>query len=173
MSKRFVVFVLAIIFLAPGLMAYLYYSHPNWLRGSSTNRGQLITPVYYLKSLDNRQRWRLIYWNPLPCSTACMQRVDALARVRLALGRRLYQVDACLILPHQESFLNQQQTKILQDEDICVLKLPNSAQSDSTTLGKQPAFFIVSPNNALVLTYPVTANSDDLFHDIKQLIAAP
>lgn len=102
-----------------------------------------------------------------------MHHAEDLARVRLALGRRLYQVDACLIFGHQRPVLSSKQSKILQEEDICVLKLPNNAQTDRTALGEKSAFFIVSPNNALVLTYPITVAPDDLFHDIKQLITEP
>lgn len=173
-QRVLIIFILTAIFLAPGIVAWLYYRHPTWLSSASTNRGRFVSPAYHLKTLDNKhQHWRLIYWNPNSCNTTCMKHADDLARIRLALGRRLYQVDACVLLASEQPDFRPEQTKILQEKDMCMLKLPEKAEADRTALGDKPAFFIASPDNALILTYPITVASDDLFHDIKHLITEP
>ncbi len=173
-QRVLIILILTAIFLAPGIAALIYYRHPTWLSNPPTNRGRFVSPVYQLKTLPNKnQHWRLIYWTPKPCDAACMSHADDLARIRLALGRRLYQVDACILLAADQPDFRPEQTKILQEKDMCMLKLSESAKLDRAALGDKSAFFIASPDNALILTYPINVVLDDLFHDIKHLMTEP
>lgn len=172
-SRGWVMFLLAVIFIAPSVLAYLYYQHPHWLSAASTNRGEFVTPIYRLQNVVKSKQWRLLYWAPSACDNACLQQLNRLARVRLALGRRLYQVDACLLLSNKTNTLSVVDTKTLQDEDVCVLKLPEQAQIDRKMLGDNPLFFIVNPENILILKYPDNVPADNIFHDIKHLITEP
>lgn len=172
-SRFIVMFFLIIIFIAPSVLAYLYYRHPTWLSSPSTNRGELVTPPYQLQNISQSQRWRLLFWSPSTCDATCIQRLNALARIRLALGRRLYQVQACVLLPDKKTSFRLKDTKILQEDDICVLKLPEQAQADRSALGDNPMFFIVNPDGFFILKYPADMQADDLFHDIKHLLTEP
>ncbi len=174
LKSRFVVmFFLVIIFIAPSVLAYLYYRHPTWLSSPSTNRGELIKPPYQLQHVVPSERWRLLLWSPSACDTTCLERLNALARIRLALGRRLYQVQACVLLADEKMSFRLKDTKILQEEDVCVLKLPEQAQADRSALGDNPTFFIVNPEGFFILKYPVDMQADDIFHDIKHLLTEP
>lgn len=162
--------LLVVLFAAPSLFAYLFYCHPNWLMSTPTNRGTLVRSTPILKSMDQSKHWRLVWWNPTACTNKCMAQMDQLARIRLALGRRLYHVDSYLLLSESEPLLSKEQKKILHDNDSNVLILPADAEMDRTVLGEQSAFYIVSPENAIILMYPSTSQPDDLFQDIKQLV---
>lgn len=163
-----VIFFLVIIFIAPSLVAYLFYTHPQWLPEASTNRGSFVSPRFKLDVFPQKNHWRLLYWSPSMCDEHCIRRLNMLARVRLALGRHLYQVDACVLTESQT--ISVKQTKLLQKEGICVLKLSGKNQVLRAPLGSSPLFFIVNPENDLVLKYSDDMKAEDLFHDIKHLL---
>ncbi len=187
-----VLMAMVILFAAPGLFAYVFFHHPTWLGGSSTNRGVLLNPPRILTSLDQTKKWRLILWNPrdrtvsmdhsdkpggaekgmkqLACDNECMRHMDDLARVRLALGRRLYHVDTYLILDESVSPLPRAELNVLRDQDSHVLILSAHDRSDRMILGKKPAIYIVSPDNYVILRYSMVSQPDDVFHDMKQLV---
>ena len=85
--NSFVLLLLAILFVAPGIVAYFVYTHPQWLGMATTNKGELIKSPQILDKLGSEKKWRLIVWSPEGCDATCIQQVDKLARIRLALGR--------------------------------------------------------------------------------------
>lgn len=170
-----VLMALVILFAAPGLFAYVFFHHPSWLGAAPTNRGVFLNPPGILTSMDQSKKWRLVFWSPIACDNACMRRMDELARIRLALGRRLYHVDTYLVLDAETvaeavPSLSDAELKILHDQDSHVLILPAHDQADRLVLGKQPAIYIVSPDNYVILMYSMTSQPDDIFQDIKQLV---
>ena len=97
--RNYIVLLLMLaLFIAPGLSAYLFYNHLTWLGAAKTNKGELLNPPILLTKLGMDAKWRLILWSPTGCAQECIQQLDKLARIRLALGRRLYQVDSLLLL---------------------------------------------------------------------------
>ncbi|MDP3704753.1 MAG: hypothetical protein Q8R24_02435 [Legionellaceae bacterium] len=181
-----VLMAMVILFAAPGLFAYVFFHHPTWLGASPTNRGVLLTPPSLLTSMDQSKKWRLILWNPraladkpvgaekntprIACDSKCMHHMDELARVRLALGRRLYHVDTYLVLDENVTPLSAAELNVLRDQDSHVLVLSAHDQSDRMILGKKPAIYVVSPENYVILKYAMVSQPDDIFHDIKQLV---
>lgn len=165
-----ILIVLVLVFSSPGFFAYLFYTHPTWLSGDTTNRGTFIKPPILLRQLGVPLKWRLLYWSPVGCDSVCKVHLDQLARVRLALGRYLYDVDVCLVLgrdsePPTDSLLN-----ILRENQVSVIKLSADMQADLPILSPHPGVFIANPNDYLVLRYQLTDEPDDIFHDIKQLV---
>lgn len=173
MTKRnsLILLLLALLFAAPGLTAYLYYLHPQWLSARSTNKGQLLNPpVFLAKSGGGKAKWSLILWNPDNCATSCLQQLDKLARVRLALGRRLYEVENYLVLVEGSQQSPIALTHSLHEQDIRVLRLSKSASTHLSILNDKPQIFIANPQGYLVLTYTVTTQPGDIYHDLKQLL---
>lgn len=173
MIKRnyFILLLLALLFAAPGLTAYLYYLHPQWLGATTTNKGELLTPpVLLTKVLSEKSKWRLIFWNPNNCEVACLQDLDRLARVRLALGRRLYEVEQWLVSAEGDQQMSMALTNTLQGQDIHVLRLSKNDRADLPVLKDEPEIFIANPDGYLVLAYPASAKPEDIYHDIKQLL---
>ena len=98
--------------------------------------------------------------------------MDKLARVRLALGRRLYEVDLSLLQGADAGPTNAgSATNTLQEPGVSMVRLSNNESVRLSGLYKNPTLFIANPEHYLVLVYPVTAKADDLFHDIKLLLA--
>ncbi len=160
-SNYVILLFLALLFAAPGLMAYLYYHNPQWLTANTANKGELLNPPQFIK-LDNKAKWRLILWYPRHCEIACLQEVDKLARVRLALGRRFYEVDQWLVLGEESS---QTLTRTLHEQDIHFLRLSRGA-----IFPDKPRIFIANPKGYLVLAYAETIKPKDIYHDINWLL---
>ncbi|MFC3909226.1 hypothetical protein ACFORL_09095 [Legionella dresdenensis] len=159
---------LALVFAAPGIAAWLFYTHPQWLTATATNKGTLINPPQHLVELAGKSKWRLILWNPGPCEESCKSQLDKLARIRLALGRRLYDINQALATGTDQQ-LPVDLMKQLNEMGINVLFLH---QENYTSLNNSPRVFIANPDNYLVLSYSVDAKPGDIFHDIKLLLGS-
>lgn len=172
MTKRNFVtlLLLALLFITPGVAALLYFQHPQWLEAASTNKGRLLNPPYFLEELAlGKKKWHFIIWYPQSCDTACLQTVDKLARIRLALGRRLYEVEQWLLLKENED--TEALKKELQQQDIRVLSLKENEQKYAE-FDNKPEIFIANPDGYLVLAYDEAANPKDIYQDIKHLLSA-
>ena len=168
--NSWILIALVLIFLTPGICAFFFYSNPTWLGGVETNRGVFIKPPVLLSMLPKNDKWRIALYSPQKCDIECMGNLDKLARVRLALGRQLYNVDVCLLLDSKSPDLSEKQTELLQDVGSHVLKFAATSQEHKNIFSDKPAFYIISPENYVVLSYKVTSPPDDIFHDIKQLV---
>lgn len=163
-TKYFILLLLAILFAAPGLSAYVFYQHPGWLSATKTNRGTLLTPPQALSALDAQKKWRIVYWSPQSCDSACLKDLDTLVRVRIALGRKLYQVDQWLILGEQAPDPSKENLALLKAWDFhvshgTVARFPTQAQ-----------VFLANPDNYLILSYAPAVNPDDVYKDLQLLL---
>lgn len=172
MPKYWILLLLALVFMAPGLAAYLYYQHPAWLRATTTNRGELLQSPVLLTALKGKAKWHLILWQPGDCRLSCLKQLDKLARIRLALGRRLYEVEQWLVLTDDSKRLPKTLVSSLQDQDIHVLPLSKEQRQNLTILGSKSQLFIANSANYLILSYEATADPGDIFHDLKQLLTS-
>src|SRR5690606_23910729 len=97
--KKLFISLLILIFLAPGFAALILYKNPHWLGSVTTNRGRFLSPPVALPlEQAATKKWGLILWQPQTCKKICRQELDRLARIRLALGRRLYGVSQYLLV---------------------------------------------------------------------------
>ncbi len=159
--------LLGALFAAPGIVAYVFYLHPNWLGEGTTNKGRLLNPPVLLAHPNPRGMWQLALWSPKGCTKDCIAQLDKLARIRLALGRHLYEVDALLLM---DTSLPKSLVGALDGQDIHRLSLSPLERKQMTVLTNEAAFFIINPNNYLILAYATTAKSEDIFYDLKQLL---
>lgn len=170
--KYCIVVLIGLIFLAPGLIAYFFYQN-HWLTtASKTNKGLLLNPPIQLTgqpaSLKHSQKWQLILWMPTQCSQECLQQIDQLARIRLALGRRLYQVETWVWLGNSTQAFTPNHLQDLQEQDIQLTTNPRVPKELQAL--KEPQIFIANPQHYLVLAYKVSSNPKDIFHDMKCLL---
>ncbi len=197
----FILLILGFVFAAPGISAYFFYTHPQWLGAATTNKGVFLDPPVPLVVLaqDDRglhpnvvgfeaprakktgiraktvglskgRQWQLVLWSPGACKKSCIEQLDKLARIRLALGRHLYDVVPRLLLAANAPPLTPALARALQEQDIHVLTLPAGARERMPVLKNQLEIFIANPDNYLVLAYVATVKPGDIFHDIKQLL---
>lgn len=95
--------------------------------------------------------------------------LDQIARIRLALGRKLYQVVQFLVLGSDVS-LNKSTKALLKKEDFHWISLSDEHQQKLTNITSKAAIFLASPDNYLILSYNVDVNPDDVYRDLKLLI---
>lgn len=60
-SKYYILLLLIVVFVAPGVAAYLFYQHPSWLGSSRINKGTLLNPPVLLNTLEGKSKWRIIF----------------------------------------------------------------------------------------------------------------
>lgn len=167
-----VLLFLGLVFAAPGISAYFFYLHPEWLGEATTNKGVLLNPPALLTSMNgfNNTKWQLVLWSPTACGKTCLEQLDKLARVRLALGRHLYEVDSQLLLDTQAPQLSEQLIKALHDQDTHILTLTVGERERIPALQDRLEIFIANPEDYLVLAYQPTVKPEDIYHDIKHLL---
>lgn len=164
--KKFygIISMLLILFAAPGILAYIVYQHPNWVSGR-TNRGQFLASPAILHSSYQSHKWQIVYWNPQSCDPACRQRIDDLAKLRLALGRRLYYVD--LVFAHSQKGVSEELQTLLHNIEGHEARIQ---KQDETLLGQQPAIYLVNPQHYVILAYSTEQSNQDIFHDLQKLV---
>lgn len=170
-TKYYVILLLATMFAAPGITAYLFYQHPSWLGTSKINKGTLLTPPIALNSFDEKSKWRIVFLSPDGCKKECLEQLNLLARVRLALGRKLYQVDEWLVLEDQSSLLAEEIKPLLKEQDINVATLSSTEMAKLAALPPEAKVFIANPDNYLILSYKAGGNPDDIYKDLKLLLS--
>ncbi|OGV29909.1 MAG: hypothetical protein A3E88_02250 [Legionellales bacterium RIFCSPHIGHO2_12_FULL_35_11] len=160
---------LLVIFIIPGVLAYLFFKNPSYLGGVETNRGVLLDPPILIDNFKKNDKWRIAYYSPEKCDENCLGNLDKLSRVRLALGRYLYNVDAYLVVNSENNALTDGNSKILKNLSINLLKIVVMPQ-EKALFSNTPFYFIVSPENYIILQYRADSQPDDLFQDIKKLV---
>lgn len=170
-QRRFILLLLlCLMFAAPGLFAYYFYLHPNWLSSNTTNKGTFIRPPILLDDVKAPQKWQLMVWSPITCNETCLAQADKLARIRLALGRRLYDLDISVLVNDNLATMTDATQKLLQEQGIQIIPLSVNDIAKLTHAYNQMSIFIANPTHYLVLHYDINAAPDDIFHDIKKLL---
>lgn len=167
-TKYYVLLLLMVMFTAPGIAAYIFYQHPSWLGSAKINKGTLLDPPVVLQALVGQTKWSIVFWSPKVCDTYCLNQLNTLARIRLALGRKLYQVDQWLILGDKTPPLSKEAKSILKELGFQVSQLPAAVANG--TLSSEAKVFLADPNNYLILSYSSLVNPDDVYKDLKLLI---
>lgn len=173
LTKYYVIFILVLLFSAPGIFAWYFFNHPGLLGDSFTNKGQLLQPPIAMESfqdlrpnLKKSTKWRLVFWTQTACSSTCMQQLEKLAKIRLALGRKLYEVDLDFFQAKEAPL----PSKTLMDKIEALGFHRTTLQSPAENI---PPVLIANPDNYLILGFKKDSNSADIFHDLKLLISNP
>jgi hypothetical protein len=166
LTRYYVVFILIAVFSAPGLSAWYFFTHPDLLGKAATNRGQLLTPPVLLKPLEKSKKWHLIFFGGESCDNLCKQQLEKLAKIRLALGRKLYSVDLDLVLIDGAPAISKQFLEAIHDQGFHVT-------TAVWPLKKVPVVLIANPDNYLILTFDLDVKPGDIFHDLSHLLNNP
>lgn len=167
-SKYITLLFLALTFAAPGIAAYFFFQHPSLLGAASTNKGTLLTPPVPVAALNQNHMWRIVYWHPENCQKECLEEMDVLARMRLALGRRLYEVELWLVSQEKNAQHRDALNNMLKNEDAHLSLRPLVQKPNE--LFAEPKVFLVNPDNYLILSYLPGVNPEDIYRDLKLLL---
>ena len=161
---------LIVLFSLPMVAAYYIFSQPMLLRKlSTTNHGQWAPEVSWQLHKDKARPWQLVLWNDGPCEQVCMHKLDQLARIRLAMGRKLYELDLILVIP-EGMVVSDAQRAQLKENNIYYQYLPLEEVSVwGKKFQKQP-IVLFSPQHQAILMYSTALEPKKMFHDLQVLI---
>lgn len=169
LQKKKTLILLCFVFMAPGILAFVFYNYPHLLRGMPTNRGKLIQPPIKITLPEvalTTDKWHVLVWCHEGCDSQCLTILDEMARVRLALGRRLYQVDLWLLE-------NQNQPRCASStlKTLSQVAVHHAVVSPNIMLFQaQTKIYLMDPNHFVVLEYQPRGKPSDVFQDLKHLL---
>jgi hypothetical protein len=166
-KNKFILCLLAFIFIAPSLSAYLLYQHPSWRSHQTTNKGKLISDAPTLPIFDEK-KWHIIYWHPKSCSESCLNNLKQLSQLRLALGRRYYHVDLWLV--SFDSNLSAPIHAYIKEQHIRWIAPSSKDERIQSLTSYTSSVFIATPQDHLILRYLEPLKLEDIYKDIKHLL---
>ncbi|EAR21917.1 hypothetical protein [Nitrococcus mobilis] len=181
---RMQILIIAGLFAAPMLLAWLLFTMGLWPSGT-TNHGKLIQPPQAMASSDWTTRSGtpfgradlLGYWNLLlvvdgRCERVCLESLDLLRRLRLALGANADRVHLLLLQPHGAPAPDL--PKVSQPV-VFELLAPNPriasllAKRAGTAEGGT-GVFIIDYRAFNMMTYPVPFDGSGMLDDMEHLL---
>jgi cytochrome oxidase Cu insertion factor (SCO1/SenC/PrrC family) len=178
------------VFAAPVLATWFYFFFPQYLPGTRSNRGELLSPPVALPAglaltgpsgapFDPARlegAWTLVYLANGGCGPACIQRLTEIRQIRLALGEGQRLVERLLLVGAPQGPLDQ----ALMNGAFDGMHL---AQTDgdglSALLGAmgsgpegQDRLYLLDPRGNLMMRYAADAPPKDTLKDLERLIKA-
>jgi len=153
---------LVIIFLLPFLAALFVCKHPSLWQGLATTNYGTWAPKIELPLQGKPWQIRL---STSACKTNCLKVVDKLARIRLAMGRKLYDVDIMVLIPKNATLPPQQKLKF----DEWGVKYQPAPSNWDKNFSQLPVV-LYGPEHTSILMYPLNFNAKQLHHDLQVLV---
>ena len=179
--KSVVVWLIGLACIGPFVLAAVLYYGP-WHRSAlPTLPGvrELIQPPIALPPAwfddggaptADRYRWSLIYARIAACDRQCVEDLDRLRQVHLALGRDVGRVRRVYLYTGDEP-------QLPEDRQLLVRRLDD--EQGAPVLGllgedrlRAGRVYIADPSGNLVVSYPPSAEQKELLRDLQRLLAA-
>lgn len=177
-------FLIAVLFAGPILLAWALFAS-GWRPGGTTNHGELIQPAVAMAPSDWTTRTGkpftradlLGYWNLLlvvdgRCEQSCIESLDLLRRLRLALGENFDRVHLLLLQPQGTPAAD------LPDVSMPVVfellapghRIAALLAKSAGETGGDKGVFIVDYRAFNMMTYPVPFDGRDMLDDVEHLL---
>jgi hypothetical protein len=169
-KKNITLYVLMGLFLLPVLAAHYIYRHADVLISKrGTNYGEFVQSSINWRIADAARPWQLVYWVGSRCDERCLANLDKLSRMRLSMGRKLYNLDLALVFsaPAQASLKLQTQ---LRNQNILWGTLDAKEQQIWQNEFQQTNIILFGTSHQAVLKYPKVFESKKMVHDLQLLI---
>lgn len=176
--------IVVVLFAVPALLAWVLYTG-GWAPSSTTNHGELIQPAQAMAPNDWTTRTGkpfsradfLGYWNLLMvvdgrCEQSCMESLDLLRRLRLALGAESDRVHLLLLQPQGTPAADLPE---VSHPIVFELLAPGNqiasllAKSAGKTGGGK-GIFIVDYRAFNMMTYPLPLDGRGMLDDVEHLL---
>jgi len=163
-TKQFTLpILLALLFLMPFFAALWSYKSGVMKQAGLVNKGQLLSTSVTVPELISTQKWQLLYVSSATCEKVCLSDLDTLARVRLALGRRLYGLELSLgVKPPVELT-----APVIHQLATMDIKVKNLKQIPQELRGSQ--VWIVNKEGKVIMTYTDSLQPKAIYADLKKL----
>ena len=170
-NKNLTLLLLAVLFLIPVLVAHQLSRHPEWIQGiNPTNYGTFVDkPMVWHHKGDEKRPWQLVLWQNNPCDKQCLQQLDELARIRLAMGRKVYLMNIWLFCP-EDVKLSADEIQRFQQQDIHVAYASSKEQVQWNHVFATHPIVLVSPEHKTLMMYDFNPNPKKMYHDFQLLM---
>ena len=166
LSRYKTVLILLMIFLLPLVIAFLISQHNTF---STTNYGHWAPHDMHWKfSKKSKTPWKLLLNINGQCDKSCINELDALGRVRLAMGRKAYDLSIYLILPELK-YLDKELEQVLVTQGIQVEISQHPKDNRKNAFTNYPIILVDAKDNA-VLMYRFKFEPKKIFNDMNKLI---
>jgi len=174
------------VFAAPVAAAWFFYLNPEYLPSGRTNKGELIDPVVALpadlalSTPDGADfprdllagKWTLVYLTGGTCDDACRNRLDAMRRIRLALGEGQRSVERLLVvIDTTATELARRLGTAFVGMRVALggVRLPELLGEGTTAFDR---LYILDPMGNLMMRYAADAPARDTLEDMERLLKA-
>ena len=168
------------ISLFPVVAAYGLYFLTEWRPIDTKNFGILLDqPVSLTISNFNesntlKNKWKLGYLTQEQCDQACMQKKQEMNQIRASLGKDQERLHTFIIInqskvssetPKFSSTYDEKNNQLLFNYNLSDLYLNKNNDKQES-----PLFYVIDPNNNLVMYYTQSHSTNQILMDLKHLL---
>jgi hypothetical protein len=190
---RLKLFLLAVMFAAPVVIAYVLYFGGWRPQAPRLHGGELLDPArpvsdVKLRAPDGKPvafsslkgKWTLLYFGPAECLRACRDDLYKMQQVHAAQGREAGRVQRAFIVTEGQALDLLRYTALDYPGTLLLLPEPGAlaalARDFTVTAGSPLAglhrVYVVDPLGNLVLSYPADADPSGMLKDLARLLRA-
>ena len=171
-KARHIFLIILLLFLAPMIIARVFYAHKTWLPQHTVNHGQLLVPPLALQQLTPdpgaaRRHWVLVFINNGSCDDFCWQNLHNMRQIQRALGKDMHRLQRVILTT----------STIKADEKLQQWLSANEtlhwqvAQTDLIRMLRHPAtWYVIDPLGNIILSYSANTNPEAILDDLKYLM---
>jgi len=188
--SRLTLIALALLFIAPMLAAWWFYSNSgDWRPDHTTNHGTLVVPLRPLDLMQPlfatdgspfpaeylRGKWTLVYIGGSSCAAPCTENLYKIRQVRLAQGENMGRVQRLFLFTDGDNPL----PAALDDHpkmDVAILSRQTGKTFlsqfivDNTGPSKAERIYVVDPLGNLMMYYHPDAEPSGMLKDLRRLL---
>lgn len=181
---------LILLFAAPVLGAYLWWSFPGLRPAGRTNHGDLIQParplqIAGLQTLDAtpfgserlKSKWTLVYFGRGPCESACRTNLYNMRQLRAALGKNTDRVQTLYVTAeandrHLEAVQGEHpETVVVTGSGSALDALVSQFATEGVgPLSGEQRLYLVDPLGNLMMMFPDSLDPTKILKDLKRLL---
>jgi cytochrome oxidase Cu insertion factor (SCO1/SenC/PrrC family) len=164
--------IILFLFLAPMILARVFYAHKTWLPRHTVNHGELLVPPQALQQLVSdpgaaRRHWVLVFINTGNCDDFCWQNLHNMRQIQRALGKDMHRLQRVILtIP-----------TVKEDEKLQQWLSANETlhwqvtQAELIRAFRHPAaWYVIDPLGNIILSYSASTNPESILDDLKYLM---
>jgi len=177
--------VLAVLFFAPVISAYLFYFvFPDWQPEGKTHHGQLIAPARPLPELVLRDaqgqpigtsafhgKWSLLYLGGEQCPKSCQDKLFEMRQIRTLLNQDRGRVQRVYAAPSDGALTAARAAlKAEVHPDLVYLDVSGSGLREFLQPQDADAVYLLDPHANWLMVYPAVGDYQGILKDLKKLL---
>ena len=179
LTPRAQLVLIGALFLSPiaaSLVAYNFMSHR-----STANYGELIAPTAVTAQPFERPggarftfaqlsgRWVMVASDSGACEAACLEKLDAMRQVRLALGRNAARVERVFVVDDVRPL---DPGRLKEFEGMEAVRTPAGLSLPTGAANDRAHLYLVDPHGNVMLRWPAAADRKRMLKDMERLLKA-